>query len=400
MESLSEPTLHASAVNDSMHAQLRAAREASPTAIDATSGAVVVLRYHEVERLAHDTTMVGAGLTIFDLLGIGEGPLRRWYGSLMFTNEGDVHHRLRRLVARVFTPRAVERHRALAAELARTALTTIADDGGGDLVAAFAEVPIRVICRLLGVPEDEISRFVRYADALSPVFGLMDADQIAAAADAVVDLAPEVEGMIADRAGERGEDLISALVEAESEGDRFTHDEVVTIVGNLIVGGHDTTASQVGCTLLTLLRNPSALEELRTRGVETAHVVSETIRYEPSLGLVPRTATEPVVVGGIERPAGSMIWLATASANRDAAVWGDAESVRPGRFAAPDAPRLLSFGSGPHYCLGAALARMTLEEVVTGFASVADRICAADDLDAVEWRSVLGRSPARLPVLL
>jgi cytochrome P450 len=397
---VAEPLLESSAADCSVHIELRAAREASPTAIDADTGAVVVLRYDEVERLAHDPRLVGIGLTIFDFLGVEDGPLRRWYGSLMFTNEGDAHHRLRRLVARVFTPRAVERHRALAAALTRAALDTAAADGGADLVASFAETPIHVICALLGVPDDEVGRFVRYADALSPVFGLMDDDQLANAEAAVVDLTPEVERMIDGRSHEGGDDLISALLEAESEGDRLTHDEVVTIVGNLIVGGHDTTASQIGCSIFTLLHSPSVMAALRRGAVEPTHVVNETVRYEPSIGTVPRTSTEPILVGGVERAGGSLILLSTASANRDAAVWGDPEVVRPARFAEPDAPRLLSFGAGPHYCLGAALARMTLEEVVKGVADVGERISPAEDMDDLEWRYVLGRSPARLPVLL
>ena len=96
----------------------------------------------------------------------------------------------------------------------------------------------------------------------------------------------------------------SALLDAEAEDDRLTHDEVVTIVGNLIVGGHDTTASQIGCSLFTLLRNPSSMEELRSGVVEASHVVNETIRYEPSLGTVPRTATEPIDRRGHRAPCG------------------------------------------------------------------------------------------------
>ena len=95
-----------------------------------------------------------------------------------------------------------------------------------------------------------------------------------------------------------------------------------------------------------------------------------------------------------------MVFLSTASANRDDAVWGDPDTVRPARFAEPDASRLLSFGSGAHYCLGAALARMTLEEVVSGFAAVGEHVRPAEELDDLEWRYVLGRSPARLPVVL
>jgi cytochrome P450 len=93
-----------------------------------------------------------------------------------------------------------------------------------------------------------------------------------------------------------------------------------------------------------------------------------------------------------------MIILSTASANREKAIWGDPDVLRPARFTEPDAPRLLSFGSGAHYCLGTALARMTLEEVVIGFAACADHLHSDVDLDTVDWRQVLGRSPASLNV--
>jgi cytochrome P450 len=213
----------------------------------------------------------------------------------------------------------------------------------------------------------------------------------------------DVERMIAARANERGDDLISALLDAEEAGDRLAHDEIVTMVGNLIVGGHDTTASQIGCSLLALLRNPDALADVRSDPSIVGAVVNETIRFEPSITIVPRTLTEPVTIGGIERPAGSLVFLSTASTSREAEVWGDPDVFRPGRFLEAGSPKLLAFGSGPHYCLGAALARMTLEEVVRGsaLAGLGDTILPVGDVeraDAVEWRQVLGRSPAALPV--
>jgi cytochrome P450 len=384
--------------DDSLHASLRTARAAGPVAIDAATGAVVVLEYDEIERLAHDQRAAGVGLSIFDHLGIGDGPLRQWYGSLMFTNEGPNHHRLRRLVARAFTPRAVEQHRALAAELTAARLGRLVDDGGGDLVEALADVPITVICRLLGVPDERVNDFLRYGDDLSPVFGLMDADQIRTAEAAVESLLVDVGQMIDDRTDRDGDDLISALLEAEDSGDSLTHDELVTIVGNLIVGGHDTTASQVGCSLLTLLRHPHVSRALVDGTVAANHTVNETIRYEPSLSVVPRTLLEPVEIGGSVRDTGTLLFLSTASANRQQEVWGDPLEVRPSRFAEPEVPRLLSFGSGAHFCLGAALARMTLEEVVSGYVAQSDRLAPRLDLHHVEWRQVLGRSPASLPV--
>jgi len=388
--------------DERVHEWYRAARANGPSALSAETGAVVVLRYDDVERLSHDPRLAGVGLSIFDLLGIGEGPLRTWYSSLMFTNEGDAHHRLRRLAARVFTPRSVERHRELAARLTAERMERLVADGGGDLVEALVDLPITVICTLIGVPEEQIPAFLAYGDALSPVFGLMDADQIATADDAVVGLMTDVEAMIATRLEQRSDDLISALLAAEESGDRLTHDEVVTMVGNLIVGGHDTTSGQVSCTLLTLLRHPGALDALRADPSLAPAVVDEGIRIEPSITIVPRTVLEPIDIGGVERPVGSMVFLASASASRDEDVWGDPDVFRPGRFNEPGSPKLLSFGSGAHYCLGAALARMTMQEVMLGVAraGLGDTLVADCPLDAddIEWRQVLGRSPAHLPV--
>ncbi len=388
--------------DERLHDDYRDARSAGASGRSVDTGAVVVLHYDDIERLSHDPRLAGIGLSVFDALGIGDGPLRRWYSSLMFTNEGDAHHRLRRLAARVFTPRSVERHRELAASLADDRLELLVDTGGGDLVDALVDVPITVICTLIGVPDDQIANFIEYGDALSPVFGLMDPDQVAVAERAVVDLMVDVEAMIDSRLNERGDDLISGLLDAEEAGDRLTHDEVVTMVGNLIVGGHDTTSGQVSCSLLTLLRHPEALDDLRSDPSLAGAVVNETIRYEPSITIVPRTLLEPMEIGGIERPAGSMVFLASASASRDEQVWGDPDVFRPSRFTEPDPPKLLSFGSGPHYCLGAALARMTMEEVLLAAAraGLGDTLVADVPVDAdnIQWRQILGRSPAQLPV--
>lgn len=395
-------TMLESTFDERLHEFYRTARAAGLTGMAADTGAVVVLRYDDIERLSHDPLLAGIGLSVFDLHGIGDGPLRHWYSSLMFTNEGDDHHRLRRLAARVFTPRSVERHRELAGALAAERMAKLVADGGGDLVAALVDIPITVICTLIGVPDDRIVDFIQYGDALSPVFGLMAPEQVAVAERAVVELMRDVEAMIDSRLAERADDLISGLLDAEEQGDRLTHEEVVTMVGNLIVGGHDTTSGQVSCSLLTLLRHPGALEMLRADESLAGAIVNETIRFEPSITIVPRTALEPIDIGGVERPVGSLVFLASASASRDEGVWGDPDTFRPARFAEPDAPKLLSFGSGPHYCLGAALARMTMEEVLLAAAraGLGDTIVAAAPIgaDDIEWRQILGRSPARLPV--
>jgi len=383
--------------DDGLHDALRAHADTTPTAVDAVSGATVVFRYDDIDRLTRDHRLAGVGLSFFDVLGIDDGPLRRWYGSLMFTNEGPAHHRLRMLVSRAFTPRSVERLRADAVALTDGAYATLARDGGGDLVRAFGTVPMRVMCRLLGVPEGDVEVFGTWADALSPTFTFMDDEQIAAATDAVVALLGYVDELAEHRRGDPADDVITALLHAEADGERLTRDELVDMVANLIVGGHDTTASQLGCTLLTLLRHPDEAARVRDDGSLVPSATAETIRFEPSIPGIPRTTLEDVDIAGTAVPAGSLVLLSTAAANRQRDVWRDPDTFDVARFTDPDAPKLLSFGAGPHYCLGAALARMTVEEAIRGF--VAHPTIAPDfDVDDVEWRSVLGRSPVALPV--
>jgi len=384
-------------IGDDLHAVLREAAAQGPTAIDGNSGAVVVLRHAEVERLAHNRRLAGVGLTLFDFMGIDDGPLRDWYGRLMFTNEGEHHHRLRSLVSRAFTPRAVERLRIDAATQAKAALAPIAEAGRGDLVAALALLPMRVMCRLIGVPEADVPVFAAWADALSPIFGFMTPEQIEDANDAVERLLAYFADLVAQRADDPASDLITALLAAEVDGSRLTHDEVVAMVANLLVGGHDTTASQLGCTVLTLVRHPEETARLRGQRSLVASAVNETIRYDPAIAFVPRTATEPTVVAGSAVDAGALFLLCTAAANREVGVWREPERFDVSRFTEPDAPRLLTFGAGPHYCLGAALARMTLEEAVAAVLDLGPLEPVGDPAD-VSWRLVLGRSPEHVLV--
>lgn len=387
-------------VDDRLHPMLRAASAAGRFATDPTTGATAALRHADVEALAHDRRMDGIGLAMFDLQGIGAGPLRDWYGGLMFTNEGERHSRLRRLVSRAFTPRSVEALRADAADLVRSELDALRVAGGGDLVAALGRVPIRLMCRLLGVPEADDGVFGDWADALSPTFGFMTPEQISAAEAAIVELLAYVDALTTERRDARADDLISALLDAEDAGDRLTHDELVAMVANLIVGGHDTTASQLACAMLTLVRHPDAAAQLRDDPARSDTVVEELIRFEPAIVGVPRTCTEPIDVGDVTFAEGAILILSTAAANREPGVWDEPDQLDLGRFDRPDAPRLLSFGAGPHFCLGAALARLTLAEAVAGLAALGPGVAPAADPWAVEWRSVLGRAPVEVPITL
>jgi len=393
-----EPSIPLSATTDPREwkSLLLAAAARGPTAIEETTGMIYVLRQREIERLLHEPRLRGVGLSLFDRMGIANGPLREWYGALMFTNDGAAHDRLRRLVSKAFTPRAVERLRPVAAARVAERLSSVRGAGGGDLVAAFAGLPMQVMCSLLGIPASAVPEFIAWVDALSPVFLFMEPAQIAAATAAIDQLLGYLRELVEQRNHTPADDLMTSLLRAEHDGDRLTREETVTMVANLLVGGHDTTASQIGCTLLTLLCQPNALAELRSKASLLPALVSETIRFEPSITGAPRTVARPIEVCGTLRPIGAVVMCSFLTANRDPDVWHDADSFVPQRFANPNAPRLLSFGGGPHYCLGAALARMTLEEVVRGVTELAPTLSA--NAGDIEWVQSLGRSPSRLPV--
>jgi len=367
-----------------------------PSVVDSDTGTIHVLRYRDIEPLLHESRVHGVGLSLFDAMDITGGALRDWYGALMFTNDGPPHDRLRRLVNKAFTPRAVERLRPIAADRVEEQLAPLRTRGAGDLVGALAPLPMHVMCSLLGVPRAAVPDFIAWVDALSPVFGWMEPAQVEAAEAAIVALLGYLRDLVEERSHSSAPDLITALIRAEHEGDRLTRDETVTMVANLLVGGHDTTSSQVGCTLLALLTRPEALVLVRSDPARLGSIVAETIRIEPGIPSAPRTVIAPIEICGIERPAGSVIATNFLTAHRDPEIWREADDFVPQRFEEPDAPRLLSFGGGPHYCLGAALARTTIEEAVRGVAALVPVL--SEDPAVIEWVQVLGQSPVRLAV--
>lgn len=380
-----------------LHGVLREAARQGPLATDAMTGATVVLRQHDVELLAHDQRLRGIGLALFDMMGITDGPLREWYGQLMFTTEGNSHNRMRLLVSRAFTPRSVAALRPTAAEMVNQAIASV-QHGGGDLIEGCSTLGTRLTCRLLGIPDSDVPVFARWADALSPIFYVMTAEQITAATNALVELLDYVGELTSQRAQDPGPDLISALLAAEADGDRLTRSETIAMIANLLVAGHDTTGSQIPCTILVALQHRDELTGIHQEPARLASAVAETMRLEPGIPLIPRATLAPIELHGTNVPAGSMVFLCTAAAGRDASSWPDPHRFDPDRFTRPNTPKLLSFGAGAHYCLGAALATIALEECTRAVMSADPPLRLAEDPIDIPWRAVLGRRPSRLLV--
>jgi cytochrome P450 len=379
-----------------MHGTLRAAASQGPLAIDEMTGATVVLRQDDLEMLAHDQRLAGIGLALFDMMGIADGPLRDWYSKLMFTTEGDYHRRIRSLVSRAFTPRSVEALRTTATEMAANAVASVRE--GGDLVAAYSALATRLICRLLGVPDSDVEVFRQWAEALSPVFFVMTPEQIADATQAIAELHTYVDGLTTGRAQEQGNNLITALRAAEEDGERLTHTETVNMIANLLVAGHDTAGSQIPCSLLVALQHREQLAGVHADEVRLASATAETMRLEPSIPAIPRTALAPIELHGTTIPAGSMVFLCIAAACRDETAWHEPDQFDPDRFSRPDTAKLLNFGAGTHYCLGTALAKIAVEESLRAVLAADPPLRLTEDPAEIPWRQVLGRSPARLLV--
>lgn len=192
-----------------------------------------------------------------------------------------------------------------------------------------------------------------------------------------------------------GDDVISAMIAAAEDGDRLSGDELLSMIFLLLVAGHETTVGLVGLGTYTLLRHPEALELLRARPELIEQAVEELLRHDSPVELATwRFALEPVEIGGVVLPAGQPLLVALAAANRD-----------PLRFAGPDVPDLtrqdnahLSFGHGPHYCLGALLARLVGRAALAEVARLPG-LAPAVPMERLRWRASLTvRGPRELPV--
>jgi cytochrome P450 len=363
-----------------VHEQLRAAAAVSPVAISPL-GYSVFLRHADVEALARHPALRNYGTDLLTVQGVTDGPLRDMFELIMFNNEGDRHRRLRSLVQRAFTPKAVEARRSDARQLAHQLLLNVVERGEGDLAAEIGpRLAITMLGDMLGVPRADIPVFQEWAGQIGLAFGLMNDEQRAAAEKAVVGLSEYIDGLIADRRRTPGDDLMTALIVAEEEGDRLSTPELYAMVANILFGGYDTTKAQIGVALFTLLCHRDQLARLAADPDLVMPAVEEILRYEPIAPGVLRVATTAIEFPTRNIAEGEWVGLATLAANRDPNVFDE-----PDRFLVDRPPgRMLTFGGGIHYCIGAPLARLQLQEVVAAapVLQALELTCPPED---VEW---------------
>jgi cytochrome P450 len=309
------------------------------------------------------------------------------------------HTRLRRLVSKAFTPKRVESLRPRVQQLVDESLEAVAPKAAMDVVADLAyPLPFTVICELLGMPEGEREHIREashtLAGTLDPIVSPTIVEEALAASELIRSYVSDV---VAWKRQHPADDLLTALVEAEEEGDKLSERELLDQVVLLYIAGHETTVNLIGNGTLALLRHRAAYEELAGDPGLAVNTVEELLRYDSPVQFSRRITLVDLELGGQRIEAGSFVLTCLGSANHDPDRWGgDADELSVTR---PGAAQHLSFGSGIHHCLGAALARL---EAQVALSTLSRRFPAAELGDGpVEWNGrIVLRGLDRLPVSL
>lgn len=318
-----------------------------------------------VQVLRHTTTSVDESLAAGQEAVDRTSPFSELMGrTLLFTDPPD-HARLRRLVARAFTPKTVDALRPRVESLVEGMVHRLRPAGSADLLAEIAlPLPVAVICDLLGVPEVERPRMLRWARHLAPRLDISvfrDAEKERLGDEAALGLVAFLEELATDPSRRDPDGLLAALVAVEEDGDRLDRDEVVALCGLLLVAGFETTTNLVGNGLYALLRHPEQLARLRDGEVDPSTAVEELLRYDGPVQFSQRVLLEHVELDGQRIPERTLVALLIGAANRDPAVFPHPDVLDLGRDPNPH----LAFSTGVHHCLGAALARLEAAVTIT-----------------------------------
>jgi cytochrome P450 len=299
------------------------------------------------------------GRQIADLFGITGGRLREQIDANILNQTGGRHRRLRALVGPAFTPRAADRWRPVMREF----LARLWDEraNSGDFVAAVAKpYPSMTIAAVLGAPLEDAPRLHEWSNWVQRQFDVRSlSTELPRIEQACAEVYDYVEALLDKRRAEPADDLLSTLLTAEDAGDRLSHAECVNLVVNVLAGGVDTTQAQLAHALRLFAAHPGQWARLAETPGLAPGAVREVLRFEPITPFTARICAEPVTFRGVEFPADSIVAICAAQANRET-LDGDRFDITAERDG-----RVLTFGAGAHYCLGANLASAELEEALS-----------------------------------
>ena len=338
----------------------------------AVDGSWIVTRYADGAALLRDSRVSTnpAWLRQGAVEGAEHHPIRQVGTSLMMFLDPPDHTRLRGLVSKAFTPKVVEAMRATVQTLVDGLLDTVAAAGRDeiDVVGDLGyPLPVAVICDMLGVPPFDHARFRQLSSDASRLLdgGALDPMSQQKGVVAGMELFQYFTDLVEERRPDAatGKDLLSAMIAAEEAGDRLTHPELITTATLLFVAGHETTTNLIGTAVLALLRHPAELERLRHDPALIRTAVEEFLRYDSPVQFTARITRDDLDVGGQRIPAGEQVIVVVGAANHDPAQFPDGDRLDIGRPLEQN--RHLSFAAGPHFCLGASLARMEAQIAIS-----------------------------------
>lgn len=374
---------------DGWHERMRELGESGEWLARAPLGTVVLDR-EAGEHFLRTKAAIFPGVLLADLFGVTDGPLREQVVRNIINVNGADHGRLRKLVNPALAPRAIDRYRPAMREILAELWEPMAEAGSCDLVESLTRpYPARVIAAVMGAPAADADRLHDWSMWIQRQFdpiALADPEQLATIQRKVEEFYDWVRPLIERRRSSPSDDLISSLISAEEEGDQLSGVELENLVLNILVGGVDTSQSQLAHALRLLALHPEQWEALREEPGELAlRAVDEAVRFEPITPFTARLLTEEVEVKGVTFPASTVISVCAFSANRDPEAFAD-----PGDFdirADRGSARSLTFGAGIHFCVGRNLARAEIAEALE---FVAARVETLELAGEPELQSVSG----------
>ncbi len=317
------------------------------------------------------------------------------FNDFLLNKDGDEHMRLRRLVVKAFTRRALDKIQFEIDEAVASALDRAVRDGGMDVVHDLAlYVPSRMICRIMGVPEADRLQFTEWTAARTSAFfaRFLPEEVKQRVRDAGSAMADYFDALAKERRKNLGDDLLSELIRAEEDGDRLREGELTVQAVGLLVAGFETTIGLIGNGLRAFIEHPRQMQVLRDRPELLDNAVEECLRYDAPILFNWRILTEDYEFGGRTLPRDAVLWPMLGAANRDPARFPD-----PDRF---DIEREdvahQSFGGGTHFCLGHQLARMEARSAIGAFIRQVEtpRI----DYHGLAWSQSFFRVLGKMPV--
>jgi cytochrome P450 len=355
-----------------------------------------VLNYESVMGILRDKRWHSATGLVAQMQGIRDEDFGGRRRVSILNAEGDVHVRLRRLVAPAFSPRSADRLRPFMRDVINDLVDPIASKGQAEIVADICEpYPIPIICELLGAPKEDWQLFSRLATDILRIFSDNLIEILPTILAAQDEINAYTRGLIEQRRNVPLDDLLTDLIKSEEAGDKLTTDELEMMVEAVIVGGTDTTRNQLGLALAIFAEHPEQWEMLANDPTLAPRAVEEVMRYHGAVGGTIRFASEDIEYNGVLFPKGTFMSTSMATGNFDSSVFPTPEKFDITRE--PVGQPHLSFGAGIHYCLGASLARAELQEA---FVLLAQRMPNLALNGPVEYKptgvGIFG--PASLPV--